>query len=385
MAGPINFTESIPGSVAVYENGRPTTYWPNVWAWALVARPATVRSLRNSSGWRPPLPWSMYRSVVVEPEISTSRNWNGIREEGNAEQFLNVFRGSFQSIGNLEDLAVNAALLNLSNMQADYGENFAQRQQAIDMAGDRAKQIANSVRRYKVSLPNDWRKVKKLVRYGRKKMGAIPNSWLELQYGWKPLLSDVYGTAKTLQSVDKDQNTFRVSVKGTRTLKNEWVSSGRWCIGRWQICQPRCTFRDFSGVFVRLDYAMVNPAAHELQELGFVNPALLAWNLLPYSFVVDWFLPVGDWFQAWTADMGFQFLGGSISTLERRNLVSLQAAAPFWYDVLRGDVHGGRVENLRFKRVVLSVSPAPRMPHFKNPLSLGHFANAMSLLVSAFK
>lgn len=46
--------------------------------------------------------------------------------------------------------------------------------------------------------------------------------------------------------------------------------------------------------------SVVNRDVDTLDRLGLTNPALLAWNLLPFSFVVDWFLPIST-ILAWTA------------------------------------------------------------------------------------
>lgn len=231
----------------------------------------------------------------------------------------------------------------------------------------------------------DWRTVKAVspfVRHGMK----YPESWLEFQYGVVPLLNDIKGVFDTLKHVDKDYDTFRVSVKAG--VKNDSVTTVSS-----QDIQPqlgyipwKCDLRSVtkSGAFVRLDYVMENPALAELQKLGLVNPALLAWNRLPYSFVVDWVFPVSDYLQAWTAALGYRFLGGSISTM-RKVTASCSNAS-----VVKGPFKSASVSissnsliGVDFKRYVLSSSPAPRMPHFKNPLSLRHTANAIALLTTA--
>ena len=214
---------------------------------------------------------------------------------------------------NLEDLAVNQALQNLSNNKAGHGENLAQRRQMDELAGDTMQRIAGGVNHFKDKRPRDWLKVKKLTSFGPKRLGAIPNAWLELCYGWQPLLADVKGTFDVLKARDKDADTDRVTVKGFRHDVTDVVITSNVSIAGAANPLCRVQYRGNVGVFVRLDYCMVNPALHEIQQLGLVNPVELAWNLIPYSFVVDWFLPVGNYLQAWTADLGYQFLGGSIS------------------------------------------------------------------------
>jgi hypothetical protein len=50
-----------------------------------------------------------------------------------------------------------------------------------------------------------------------------------------------------------------------------------------------------------------------LNQLGLLNPWGLAWDLVPFSFCVDWVLPIGPVLYALTAPAGLIFVDGSIS------------------------------------------------------------------------
>jgi hypothetical protein len=39
--------------------------------------------------------------------------------------------------------------------------------------------------------------------------------------------------------------------------------------------------------------------------LGLINPAVVAWELVPFSFLVDWFIPVGKFLDSWTDQLGY--------------------------------------------------------------------------------
>jgi hypothetical protein len=43
-----------------------------------------------------------------------------------------------------------------------------------------------------------------------------------------------------------------------------------------------------------------NPNLYLASQLGFVNPAAIAWELVPFSFVVDWFVNVGEFLNNFT-------------------------------------------------------------------------------------
>lgn len=48
----------------------------------------------------------------------------------------------------------------------------------------------------------------------------------------------------------------------------------------------------------------------KIQQLGLDDPLGLIWELTPYSFVVDWFLPVGQWLSSFRSIKGLTFQGG---------------------------------------------------------------------------
>lgn len=295
------------------------------------------------------------------------------------------YYGSLPNLGNHDDLAVNQALLNLSNQKTDFGQNFVEHQQVADMTAGTVTDIAHSVKDYKRRNPRDWSKVKKLTSFGRKKLGAIPNSWLELQYGWIPLLLDVKGAFDVMKQVDSDSVSMRYSVHGHSGESSSYLTSSQYfgASSSFHFGKMRYQIEDRVGCTVRLDFYMDNPMLHEAQQIGLVNPVQLAWNLVPYSFVADWFLPVGDYLQSWTAPLGLSFLAGSVSTLRKRRVTE----GIFVPDPIMdyATVSGGYADNVSFSRIILSDFPGPRMPHFKNPLSLHHLANAMSLLVNVLR
>ena len=53
--------------------------------------------------------------------------------------------------------------------------------------------------------------------------------------------------------------------------------------------------------------------ARAFNQLGLLNPVSLAWELVPWSFVVDWVLPIGSVLSALSAPAGLIFIDGSLS------------------------------------------------------------------------
>lgn len=398
MSAAININVLIPGSNDAYYKS-PSGVLHTVSrtgfyaAGAKEQRPASIHTTKTSNGWRPPTPWShtidrFWNPVVDGTSGPASGGWTcGWTGDTNLMGYAGT--GALPSLGTVVDRAINKALLKLSNQQTDLGENFAERRQADRMIGDRIDRYTSQLTgRYIARHRRDWRRVKAVspfVRHGMK----FPNSWLEFQYGIQPLLNDIYGAYNVIKGVDKDWRTFRCSVKAfvknddTVTVSSFNINPGDPFLGQQFMADVTSTGK--SGAFVRLDYALVNPVLAELQQLGLVNPALLAWNLAPYSFVWDWALPVGNYLQAWTADLGWQFIGGSISTKQTLSRTVSNPRHTYGTAPTSITLMGGSALCMSFKRVVLNSSPAPRLPHFKNPLSLHHAANALSLLAVALR
>lgn len=111
-------------------------------------------------------------------------------------------------------------------------------------------------------------------------------NWLELQYGWLPLLSDAEEGAKFLAHALNVplQRVVRVSERSNgyalpnATVEANWTTEGSY------------------SKYSRRIKAIMKES--EVQQLtGLVDPLTLAWELLPYSFVVDWFIPIGNYLQ----------------------------------------------------------------------------------------
>lgn len=136
--------------------------------------------------------------------------------------------------------------------------------------------------------------------------------WLEIQYGWLPLLSDVYGAVQLL-SPARDRALFRT--RGTyleeihrkvSTALNGWIHRQAPSARRTWLCQLFWTIDD--------------TAYLQAAKAGLLNPALVAWEIVPFSFVVDWFLPVGDYLHSLTGIRGIRFLGGSTGSIHRQRV-----------------------------------------------------------------
>lgn len=273
----------------------------------------------------------------------------------------------------LQSLALIKALEKLKAQRVNYAVAFAEGRKTIQMVGDSIHTVANSIL--------SWRRKNSLRLWDRVKRGGkqTPNSWLELQYGWNPLMSDVMGTCAALR--DPWNRGADVSVKGyaqAPRAREDKISSPSGYSAYYVLRSEQ-----LDRCWVKLWYHASGAELAALSSLGLTNPLALAWELVPYSFVLDWFLPVGDWLSVLDSDLGFSFITGRRAERQTVSRVSSEVyAQPVpGYSWTLGDP-GMRYRLNYFNRVVYPNSPMPGL-HFKSPLSLAHVANGLSLLASA--
>jgi hypothetical protein len=272
------------------------------------------------------------------------------------------------------DAAFIKALTKLKDQKINLGVALAEAQQTANLIGSTATRLSRSVTAFRKGR---WKQGASELGLSLKK---APNNWLELQYAWKPLFADVHGAMSELARAPV--GAFALTVKATeREVLTEVVEVNN--NHRYDSYQDLSQMR---GQFVRLDFPPGNQFFAALGIAGVTNPLEVIWEKVPFSFVVDWFLPIGGALHVLDATEGFEFLSGSRTAREE----SFCNVGPLNTGSTRSDgtnvsarfEGGGRKFHL--KRYPLAGVPTFMRPRFKNPLSLGHMANGLSLLTTVF-
>jgi len=155
-------------------------------------------------------------------------------------------------------------------------------------------------------LPKGWKK-----QWNSDVLDTASDNWLAWQYGIRPLISDLAGSIEEYYKVRNNGLLIRrVSMKvptlsqsGYTPLPQYDYGANSWTCSLTGRLVCYAEFEDGAGVYNQTVY-----------RLGFTNPALLIWELIPYSFVIDWFLQVGDFLSAAESIVGLKRVGIHVSS-----------------------------------------------------------------------
>lgn len=180
--------------------------------------------------------------------------------------------------------------------------------------------LAESVKTYKMVRDTimDLRRIALDLRRGRNPFRgplfskSIASRWLEVRYGWTPLVKDIGGTVAWL---DKYLNGSRAGLRcsvGSSVTQSYPASRSNgitYCPAHTWVSNERADVR-WKG---RYYYKCEDDAYFLLNDLGYQDPLVIAWELVPYSFVIDWLIPVGNYLEGLFADTGMVYLAGTMT------------------------------------------------------------------------
>jgi len=206
---------------------------------------------------------------------------------------------------------------------------------------------------------------------------SLANGWCEYTYGWNPLISDIKNIANNV--VGFVHNKCVVKASATQSLDQQSVIRG-YVFNAWYGDVPS-TYKGFikHTIKIRLDPGFDSG----LGRWTSLNPLAVAWELFPYSFVVDWVFDIGSYMRNLETSLlyGTKFLDGMESTLVK---YTGTAEVNSRYDSGGGTpvtfVARGGTEISAFSRSLIFSYPAPTLPSFKLDLGSNRLLSAAALL-----
>lgn len=377
-------------------------------------RPGTFRSFYavqrryRADVWPPPkgaypelLPYMRHYCKVTETGWATLPGGGVVRPALDAPNtlFHGIVNGQFGS--DISTFALEklwAKIVDAAGDRAALGTSLAEAQESLDMIGARAAQLNRSLRALrrwdlplayrelglrstsdfnsKLAFARDLKRdLKRGAERGLKRpVKDIGGAWLEYWLGWAPLLGDI---RSALDVLGNTQESYPIKCRGTAVGRVYSLNEPKpKSLGSW-----RQYWHD-----TRVTYAynatarVTSPKLRLARDLGFTNPAKVAYELMPFSFMWEWIHPIGGYLDTLDAFIGLNLSGETWSVrvsckggyLELARIVE-RPGVTLWYSAN---------EEGNFFRRNLGKPPNQRFPKFRFPrLNPTRAATSISLLL----
>lgn len=201
----------------------------------------------------------------------------------------------------------------------------------------------------------------------RKSKGVLSESaqgFLIVQYGIVPLIKDVHDGAEALAHIVSKMSPTKFVAQKSSSVSREFLTWNNQVAGRETVTITK-------RLTVYNDALRPNPIGAYAPD-----PLQIAWERVPYSFVVDWFMGIGRYLE--TIDTLGTFVTGSVC-----EAITIKASTETnsWAE---GDVAhvyaGNKTKRIVFRRGPGSLEvPLPTLRPFQAAMSPSHVANALAL------
>lgn len=368
---------------------------PNPWGY-------TVRERRALTGVQ----------YVDVPSVNVSQQWDGTLSdgmdtgcisfatsgplertyEGALSRLNEKLRGSLDLATSLAETKQTVKMLNLverfealvTDMSRSYGKMYADNIRAFRSRRGAAKALRRWQKGIKSRHSSSYQPVPVTPGLTARSTSLAANGWCEFTYGLSPLIGDIRGVAENIVGFVRNNNGARVSF----TERQDSSPAGP-VVNLLGVEIPQSKVRVKQTGFVKTIIGVKLESGWDvsLARWSSLNPLSVAWELIPYSFVVDWVYNIGDYLRNLESSVLYSnsFVSGYVSSLVKVDMVS---------NIDHGGVDGARHQYTKctgsesytqFSRSILLHYPAPHLPSFKLDLGASQLISAAALLRQLLK
>lgn len=214
--------------------------------------------------------------------------------------------------------------------------------------------------------------------------------WLEYRYGWTPLVLDIEDSLKAFyaQSLrdELSPRTYEVALATGEEQKTTVVTTLGPSFGGGKYTTS-VTDNQVVTVKAYAKYTVKSPSGfmNRLNDFGVFDIPAAMWEVVPFSFVVDWFIPIGDWLSAISPKMGVEVIDSGLVSKRVSTRTRLvvgytpdKTTAGGWIQPM---VPLGATDSYQETLVTrLASLPPTTLPPIEVKLNLKRFADAVALL-----
>lgn len=273
----------------------------------------------------------------------------------------------------MTDKVIQDCMSDIQDIRANLMEDFAQVNQTVGLLWGL---FATIVKLFIMMRKRQWRKIRRLLRgFNYKPSRKISSAWLAYYYGIKPLVSTMDAlcqTAKPRQRIVSATRRVRQPVDPMDFVRFylSGIASG-----------AKAEMLAVCGLKVAVNTSSTLSYWQSLGFTGmFANDAVVtAWALTPWSFVVDWILPVERFLRSRTWGSGIAYQNGYVSKVLRCN-GTFRATNSMTGLGDSGDMPVVQVDALLFQRTAYNLYTPPSGLALNLSLTSTQAINALALI-----
>lgn len=286
----------------------------------------------------------------------------------------------------------------LARSQLQFAATLAERRDTVDMLAKRSLQILKfasavkslnfvkagkalgfTMKRKRTKGSKEWWIAKANARNSldrelvlKRDLKKYGENYLEFHFGWEPLVKDIYAGAEMLTEPRWPIRTIRA---------RSGASQPAAALPAYANYRIDTTYAWVTKVQLIADVHVTQPDLLTLNQMGVINPASVLWEVIPFSFVVDWFSNVSDVLNSVTDFAGLSLVNPATTVY---NVITEISYYNYRTDGINYQTAYTKRTVRGIKRTQGITSPPLVLRRFKLP-SITRAATAISLLTLALK
>lgn len=144
----------------------------------------------------------------------------------------------------------------------------------------------------------------RVITYHPRYLDDAARLWLEYRNGWTPMVYDIVNTLKAIYAADlrnslikRDILVARGKAEDTKVITRERTTPFNGLSYNFVVTES-LTYS--VNTYIHYSYQAPDGMMRRLNDFGLFDVPSSIWELVPFSYIADWFIPIGDWLTALT-------------------------------------------------------------------------------------